>query len=41
MEEDSHRGLDSQAAEVLRNRIKGRIAIVEAEIEREAALSRR
>ena len=41
MEEDSHRGLDSQAAEVLRNRITGRIAIIEAEIEWESTLSRR
>ena len=41
MEENSHRGLDSQAAEVLRNRITGRIAIIEAEIEWESTLSRR
>ena len=38
MEEDSHRGLDGQAAEVLRSRILNRIAIVEAEIARESAL---
>jgi hypothetical protein len=38
MEEDSHRGLDSQAAKTLRGRILRRIAKVEAEITRESAL---
>jgi hypothetical protein len=38
MEENSHAGLDRQAAKVLRDRILGQIANIEAEIARESPL---